>query len=112
VDGGHVAKSKTGAVVAFGVLGLGAKITKNEACLSVHLNDGGAVKFKVDKMTPQQLHAKFSVLLASRGVHVGDEPASAAATPVADELAKFAALRDQGILTEDEFAAKKPQLLT
>jgi hypothetical protein len=29
----------------------------------------------------------------------------------ADELAKFAALRDQGVLTEDEFAARKAQLL-
>ena len=30
---------------------------------------------------------------------------------VADELAKFAALRDQGVLTDDEFNAKKAQLL-
>lgn len=37
-------------------------------------------------------------------------PAPAAAS-VADELAKFAALRDQGILTEDEFAARKAALL-
>jgi Short C-terminal domain len=30
----------------------------------------------------------------------------------ADELAKFARLRDQGVITEDEFAAKKAQLLS
>lgn len=29
----------------------------------------------------------------------------------ADELSKYAALRDQGILTEEEFAAKKAQIL-
>lgn len=33
------------------------------------------------------------------------------AISVADELAKFAALRDQGVLTEEEFAKKKKELL-
>ena len=31
---------------------------------------------------------------------------------VADEIRKLAALRDEGILTEEEFAAKKQQLLS
>jgi hypothetical protein len=31
---------------------------------------------------------------------------------VADEIAKFAVLRDQGILTEPEFAKKKAELLS
>jgi hypothetical protein len=31
---------------------------------------------------------------------------------VAEELKKFAALRDQGILTEEEFAAQKAKLLS
>ena len=31
---------------------------------------------------------------------------------VAEELQKFAALRDQGILTEEEFAAQKARLLS
>lgn len=35
----------------------------------------------------------------------------AAAPSLADELAKLAALRDQGILTEDEFATQKAKLL-
>ena len=34
-----------------------------------------------------------------------------AAPSAADEIAKFAALRDQGVLSEDEFAVKKAQLL-
>ena len=39
-------------------------------------------------------------------------PAAAAAAPsLADELERLAALMDRGILTEDEFAAKKKQLL-
>ena len=39
---------------------------------------------------------------------VGVEPKSPSA---ADEIAKYASLRDQGILSEDEFIAKKKQLL-
>lgn len=38
---------------------------------------------------------------------------SAAATPdLADQLAKLAALRDQGILTDEEFASQKAKLLS
>jgi hypothetical protein len=37
---------------------------------------------------------------------------AAAPVSVAEELTKFAALRDQGILTEEEFAAQKAKLLS
>jgi Short C-terminal domain len=42
-----------------------------------------------------------------------DEPAApeAAESPEIEQLKQFAALRDQGILTEEEFAAKKAQIL-
>jgi hypothetical protein len=48
--------------------------------------------------------------------HIGSgkpRPAPAPITPidVADQLAKFAALRDQGVLTQEEFAAQKAKLL-
>lgn len=42
------------------------------------------------------------------------QPASAAAAPAVDpvaQLRELAALRDQGVLTEDEFAAQKAKLL-
>jgi len=39
------------------------------------------------------------------------EVAPSAGISVADELAKFAALRDQGVITDEEFATKKAQLL-
>jgi hypothetical protein len=38
-------------------------------------------------------------------------PSSAPAVSITDELAKLAALRDSGVLTEDEFAAQKAKLL-
>ena len=42
-----------------------------------------------------------------------DEPAApeAAESPEIEQLKQFAALKDQGILTEEEFAAKKAQIL-
>ena len=39
------------------------------------------------------------------------EPAQAAQPDVAEQLTKLASLRDAGILTEDEFSAKKAELL-
>jgi hypothetical protein len=38
-------------------------------------------------------------------------PAASTSTSVADELTKLAALRDSGVLTEDEFAVQKARLL-
>ena len=42
-----------------------------------------------------------------------DEPAApeAAESPEIEQLKQFAALKDQGILTEEEFSAKKAQIL-
>ncbi|HWK26652.1 MAG TPA: ribosomal protein L7/L12 [Solirubrobacter sp.] len=48
---------------------------------------------------------------STSGAAPAPPPAPEPPTTAADELAKFAALRDQGVLTEDEFAAKKAQLL-
>jgi hypothetical protein len=47
---------------------------------------------------------------SSSAAHVLSAPA-AASVSVADELAKFAALRDQGVLTEEEFQIRKASLL-
>ncbi len=40
------------------------------------------------------------------------QPPPPAPVNVADELKKFAALRDQGVLTEEEFAVQKARLLS
>ena len=47
-------------------------------------------------------------------IRIGAPPRASVETPavsVADELLKLASLRDQGILTEDEFSAQKAKLL-
>ena len=51
----------------------------------------------VHHMTPQQMPSQA--------------PAPEAAVDVADQLRKLAELRDQGILTDEEFAAQKSKLL-
>ena len=50
---------------------------------------------------------------ASPAPEPADEPAApqAAESPDIEQLKQFAALRDQGILTEEEFSAKKAQIL-
>lgn len=110
IDGGMQSKSRAGHVAAFGILGAAARSTVNEAYLTVTLKTGGEVIYQVDKLTPQALHGKVAALLNEVGVRVGPQVATSQSS-VADELAKFAALRDQGILTEEEFAAKKASLL-
>lgn len=42
---------------------------------------------------------------------VSEQPAPAQAYSVADEIRKLASLKEQGVLTEEEFTAKKKQLL-
>ncbi len=44
-------------------------------------------------------------------MHAAVIPANPAASSAADELGKLADLRDRGVLTDEEFAAKKAQIL-
>jgi hypothetical protein len=73
---------------------------------------------------PEKLFRHLAVVLKDRQVvpvapmPVPAVPTSATAAPspaahpdVTEQIAKLAALRDQGILTEDEFATKKGELL-
>ena len=57
--------------------------------------------------------ARYRQQAADQAVHqqVVQQPPPAP-VDVAEELQKFAVLRDQGILTEEEFAARKARLLS
>lgn len=120
VSGGQVAKNKVGAEIAFGVLGgLGAKGAKNQAVVSVRRTDGTTAYFQVDKASPQKVRAKIAPVLHSVGVPFLDElPVPQAAAPTApsvptlgEQLRELAALRDEGLLTDEEFAERKARLL-
>jgi hypothetical protein len=109
-----VAKSKVGAVLLFGVLGgLAAKGSRDRGVFLVHLKNGQTGYFTIDGYSEHELRAKLSPWLNAMQISLGAPslPAPAASTSVADELAKLAGLRDQGILTEDEFSAQKAKLL-
>jgi Short C-terminal domain len=51
------------------------------------------------------------ILAPAAPAQVVHQAVAAPAPDIADQLAKFAALRDQGILTAEEFAAQKAKLL-
>lgn len=60
-------------------------------------------------------HPEFGGRATAQEPSAAAAPAPSAVTPsavsIADELSKLAGLRDQGVLTDDEFAAQKARLL-
>jgi len=68
------------------------------------VQDENAVLF--DKRSLKEFEALRDVIQARINVAPNSSPISAA-----DEIGKLAALRDKGFLTDDEFTAKKRQLL-
>ena len=77
---------------------------------------GGAVEFRVSHKEAEQTRTLVNRLMLEDGVttvQVQQAPAQAPVPglDVASEIARFADLRDRGILTDAEFAAKKTQLL-
>jgi hypothetical protein len=132
VTGGQVAKSKVGAELVFGVFGgLGAKGAKNQATIAVYTKDDQIAYYLVDKKSVAQVQAAIAPLLRAVGIPFRDELVAqkqqeafhdavvqatqaaqgGGAPSTADELVKLAQLRDQGILTDEEFAAQKAKLL-
>lgn len=90
------------------------KNTDKEAYITIELTDGQEVIFFVDNKAPMELKAKLAKVISQvkqAGV-AGQVQANAQPQgSVADELTKLATLKEQGILTQDEFDAKKKQLL-
>ena len=67
-----------------------------------------------EEMTDEELEAsmaKLGIEKQYRDDNDTEEGASSSTTDTAAEIEKLAALRDQGILTEEEFTAKKQQIL-
>lgn len=117
VDGGQVAKSKVGAELAFGIFGgLGAKGATDRAFITIYRKDGAAALFQIEKKSPQAVRGQLTALLAKVGVPFLDGPVQAqdnsSGVSMADELSKLAALKEQGILTPEEFEKQKAKLLS
>lgn len=86
--------------------------TRQRTAVSIHLRSGEVGYFVVEKKTPPEVRGKLAPALRAAGVPFHDQlPAPASAPSTADELAKLAQLRGQGVLTDDEFATQKARLL-
>jgi hypothetical protein len=73
---------------------------------TVMFNRGDLSEFeKIRAAVEQQIISRAAAPVPTTVVH------QAPAASLADELAKLAALRDQGVLTDDEFAVQKTRLL-
>ena len=86
-----------------------------EAYITLELTDGQEVILFVDNKAPMALRAKLAkVISAVKQANASRQSQAiqpATQSSIADELAKLASLKEQGILTEEEFVAKKKQLL-
>lgn len=88
------------------------KTKEKEAYLTLELTDGQEVVFFVEKISPMELKTQLAQVISrvKQGAKA-EQTQAVTGGSVADELTKLADLRDRGILTQDEFDAKKGQLL-
>lgn len=92
-----------------GVFALGLK--KKEKYLVVKLIDGEVVcKAEIVGSMLPKINAQLANMVNQWAIK--EEVSTTAVPSNADELAKYAALAKKGIITKDEFEAKKKQLLT
>jgi hypothetical protein len=77
---------------------------------------GDATEFRVTKREAEQARSTLLQLMNQPVQPVMSQPGPPAAAPdglvVADELRKLAELRNEGVLTDEEFAAQKARLLS
>lgn len=117
-DSAHTAYIKTG----IGAFSWGEKITVE---VTPDVNGGSVValssapKLGTNMVDMGRGKRELTAIANALAAELGEAPkapqAEPSATPktvsVADEIRQFAALKEQGILTEEEFSAKKKQLL-
>lgn len=115
VEGGEITKSKTAAVVAFGVLGgLAAKGKADRSHIIIETKDGAQGVWQIDRMQPAQVRASLSPVLSDAKVPLGgvhQQAQSNAPRSVAAELSTLADLCERGFLTREEFDTQKRALL-
>jgi hypothetical protein len=101
-------------LLASGPLALGWRKRLTSAFLVVELRPFGEVVFSSPRFTEPQLRARLSNLMAHcNGVRAfpGGEEAPPAPASFAQRIRELASLHADGILTDEEFATKKAELL-
>lgn len=96
------------ATAAFGVAGLAARKREQRSYLVIATDDGDGV-YEVDGVLPTELRARLSPF--TKGLNVSPPaPAETISDPI-DKLQRLAELRDQGVVTNEEFEETKAELL-
>lgn len=115
-------------LVTLGVFALAAKKKSKSAVLIVDLQSGEQAVFHTEKLTAPELKGKLAPITSQIRVAAKRKAELAAATAppapvasnpnsapdgfsVADELMKLKQLVDQGVLTDEQFAAQREKLL-
>ena len=114
IEGGDIAKSRVAATIMFGVAGLATKSSQRRVLVTVHKSDGTAALYQVANAETQVVTATLEPLLRKLGVplHSGQAPAVPAGEPSPIELLeRLGKLRESRVLTDEEFVAKKAELL-
>lgn len=108
----QIAKSKVGAVLLFGVLGLAAKDAQDRTVIVVHMKSGETGYFRLLGFSVSTMLGAVTPWLHQHSIPIGARAAPTnASVSIADELKKLAELRDAGVLTDEEFAPQKAKLL-
>ena len=87
-------------------------LVRAAATTAVVAGTAGAVRHRQDQKYAAQDQAQYDEQRAAQQqAYAQQAPAEPAPPDYAAELAQLAQLKDQGILTEEEFEAKKKQIL-
>jgi predicted Zn-dependent peptidase len=87
-------------------------LVRAAATTAVVAGTAGAVRHRQDQRYAQQDQERYEADLAAQQAYAAQAaPAAPAAPDYAAELEQLAQLKAQGILTEEEFEAKKKQIL-
>jgi predicted Zn-dependent peptidase len=90
----------------------GPGLVRAAATTAVVAGTAGAVRHRQDQKYAAQDQAAYDQQMAEQQAYAQQAPAAAPAAPdYAAELEQLAQLKAQGILTEEEFEAKKKQIL-
>ena len=86
-------------------------LVRAAATTAVVAGTAGAVRHRQDQKYAAQDQAQYDEQMAAQQSYAAPAPAEPAAPDYAAELEQLAQLKNQGILTEEEFEAKKKQIL-
>ncbi|HET7515513.1 MAG TPA: SHOCT domain-containing protein [Gaiella sp.] len=90
----------------------GPGLVRAAATTAVVAGTAGAVRHRQDQRYARQDQEAYDQQMAAQQAYAAPQaPAAPAAPDYAAELQQLAALKGQGLITEEEFEAKKKQIL-